>query len=455
MVVASLGDEEQKRDMIDARAERRTILLVAAVQFINILDFMMVMPLGPDFSRALGIPTSHLGYIGGSYTMAAAVSGLVGAFFLDRFDRRRALAVAMMGLVVSTALGGFAFSFESLLGARILAGLFGGPATSISLAIVSDIVPPERRGKALGTVMMAFAFSSVFGVPIGLRLAVWAGWRMPFFSVAAFGLVLAFAAIALLPSMRSHIQAGAPRVRIVDFVRLFESRTVLMSYAMTAVIMTGMFILVPNIATYVQGNLHYPRKYVDMLYFAGGLISLFSMRAVGILVDKFGAFRVGTFGTLFFSLVVYVGFVDYSLVERTFNAIAAPAGTLVALFDSEAAVALAGHTGVLLVFVGFMFSSAFRNVAYNTLTTKVPAPRERARFMSLQSAIQHMASASGAFISSRLLSEGPGASLVGIPKIAGVSIALTLCVPPLLYFVERRVKASASVQPVPSPITHE
>ena len=78
-------------------SERLIIFLVGAVQFVNILDFMMVMPLGPDFARALGISTAHLGLIAGSYTAAAAVAGIVGARFLDRFDRRKALGVALFG----------------------------------------------------------------------------------------------------------------------------------------------------------------------------------------------------------------------------------------------------------------------------------------------------------------------------------------------------------------------
>ena len=58
--------------------ERRLLFLVGAVQAVNILDFMMVMPLGPDFAQALGIPTAHIGWIGGSYTVAAAFSGILG-----------------------------------------------------------------------------------------------------------------------------------------------------------------------------------------------------------------------------------------------------------------------------------------------------------------------------------------------------------------------------------------
>src|SRR4051812_10438109 len=98
---------------------------------------MMVMPLGPDFARALGIPNSDLGMVGGSYTAAASISGLTGALFLDRFDRRRALAVAMLGLVIGTFAGGFATSFATMMAARVLAGTFGGPATSLSLSIIA------------------------------------------------------------------------------------------------------------------------------------------------------------------------------------------------------------------------------------------------------------------------------------------------------------------------------
>src|ERR1700749_4834151 len=88
-----------------ALPERFIIFLVAAVQFVNILDFMMVMPLGPDFARGLGIPTASLGLVSGSYAAAAALAGFLGASVLDRFDRRKALAVAMFGLIAGQAGG--------------------------------------------------------------------------------------------------------------------------------------------------------------------------------------------------------------------------------------------------------------------------------------------------------------------------------------------------------------
>src|SRR5512142_50155 len=102
------------------RSERMVVLCVGAVQFVNILDFMMVMPLGPDFARALGIPASQLGYVGGSYTAAACGAGLIGALVLDRFDRRESQIVAMLGFVFATVLGGLAVDLPTLIASRVL-----------------------------------------------------------------------------------------------------------------------------------------------------------------------------------------------------------------------------------------------------------------------------------------------------------------------------------------------
>ena len=94
-------------DLKLTRPELKAVWLVCAVQFINMLDSMMVLPLGPEFSRALNVPPSQIGLIGGAFVLAACVSGLIGSLVLDRFDRRRALVVCMVGLLAGTALSGF------------------------------------------------------------------------------------------------------------------------------------------------------------------------------------------------------------------------------------------------------------------------------------------------------------------------------------------------------------
>ncbi len=422
---------------VGGRSERMIVLLVGAVQFVNVLDFMMVMPLGPDFARALAIPSSQIGYVAGAYTAAAAVAGLAGSFFLDRFDRRPALAVSILGLMVGTLAGGFAIGLKTLIGARILAGLFGGPATSLAFSIIADVIPAERRGKAIGSVMSAVSIASVLGVPAGLRLSYIGGWRLPFIAVAAMGMVVAAGATFLLPSLRGHMRprvAGEPS-RLSGLLKILSRPLVQRSYAMTAVVMMAAFILVPNISAYSQYNLGFPRGELDLLYIAGGAAMFIALRFVGPLVDRFGSFRVGSVGAALVATVIWVWFIAYQ-----------------------------PWIPLIVLFVAFMVSMSVRNVSYNTLTSRVPLPEERARFQSIQSSVQHMASALGAFLASRLLTTNatvlhdkivPAVGdffasilaatfsdqrLQGMPLVGWISIALSSTVPIMLWRVENGLK---------------
>ena len=402
-------------------SERAVVVCVGAVQFVNILDFMIVMPLGPDFARALHIPISQLGYVGGAYVAAASISGLAGAFFLDRFDRRKALAVAMLGLVLGTLGGAFARGLGTLVLARVVAGAFGGPATSLAYSIIADVIPPARRGRAMGAVMGAFSVASILGVPAGLELAQRGGWRLPFIAVAVLGAILGTYAYAALPPLVGHLAQARRRPFGRDLLDLVRG-DVALSLTLTSFVMAASFVLVPNITAYLLANLHYPRARLGLLYLVGGSVSFVAMRGVGRLVDRFGSARVGTFGTLFVSLVIYLGF-----------ACAPPL------------------LPVMAIFVGLMLGMAFRNVAYNTLTTRVPRQAERARFSSIQSSVQHLASAVGAFASAQLLVALPDGTLSGIVPVAFTSMVLGFAVVPMLWIVEARVKRAPPEIAAPTP----
>ncbi len=397
--------------------ERGILLLVGAVQFVNILDFMMIAPLGPRLALALDMPESHLADATAAYTFAAAISGLATAGFLDRFDRRPALVLSVLGLVLGTAAGGLATSFGELLAARMLAGMFGGPATSIAVSIVSDVIPPQRRGRAMGAVMGAFAAASVLGVPMGIALAELGSWHTPFFAVAGLGLVVAIAARALLPSLRGHMTpvVGATHS---TFAQMLARPVVVASYLMTFTVNAGAFVLLPNIATFVQNNLGLPESQLKYMYLVGGVVSFFTTRITGILVDRLGAVRLATLGTIAFVSVTYVGFIDPRLLPLDTHLLACMYG----------------------LFMAFMFANGVRNVAYTTLTTRVPRPDERARFMSIQSAVQHIAAAVGASASARLLGVGDDHHLTGMATVAWVSVSLAVVLPVLMRRVVRRLE---------------
>lgn len=388
-------------------SERVIIATLAAGAFVNVLDFMMVTPLGPDLAVGLGIPVDRLGAIGGAYTAAGFVAGLAGSTFFDRFDRRTALAAAYAGLAAGTLAGAFAWDLPSMLAARILAGMFGGPATALTNAIVADVVPAERRGRAMGVVMGAFSVASVAGVPLSLELAHRGDWRWPFYAVGAACLAIALLGRSVLPTMRAHL-GGPPGAPIAVIVRRPEVQG---SVALAAALFGSGFMILPNFPTFVLVNLGYPRDRFGLLYGVGGGLTFFALRLYGRLIDRFGAAPVATVASLSLITVTALWFG----LERT---------TL----------------PVMLLFVWFMLSMSARNVSFNTLVSKVPAADERARYLSLQSAAQHLFSSFGAFSSLWFIHEGPGGRVEGMPTLALGAMMLMACAPPLFWFVEGRLR---------------
>jgi predicted MFS family arabinose efflux permease len=196
-----------------------------------------------------------------------------------------------------------------------------------------------------------------------------------------------------------------------------------LSYAMTAIVMFAGFVVIPNIAAYLQLNLGVPREHLKYAYLFGGLASLVTTQAGGRLVDRFGSARVGAVGA---SLVIVVVYAFFYLPWS-----GAPSWV------------------VFLAFVGVLVANGLRNVSYTTLASRVPEPEVRARFQSLQSAVQHGSSAVAAVVSAQLLSKvdrpaQPGREpfiLAGMDRVALVSMSLSLVIPLMMRVVERRLSA--------------
>ncbi|MFA5121842.1 MFS transporter [Zavarzinia sp.] len=388
-----------------ALTERGVVAVVGAVQFVNILDFMMVMPLGPDFAVALGIDPAHLGIVAGAYTVAACLSGLLGSLVLDRFARRSALVVSLAGLGLGTIAGSFAFDLTSLVAARLVAGLFGGPATGLSLSVIADLIPEERRGRALGAVMGAFAIAAVAGVPAGLELARLADWRLPFFAVGAAGLTVAVLARFTLPPGH-RVAAVRP-----SFRGYFRRPAYLLAFAGVGAANMQAFLIFPSTTAFLQFNLGFPRDDLGLLYMIGGGLSLVGMRLTGRIVDRLGTSRVNVVATIVLALLLFGAFV-----------IMPPPAPMLVLFPC------------------FMLAMSARNVATQTLMTKVPIASERAGFMSLSSACQHLTASAGAGISSLLLTTDTAGRLVGMPTLAFIAIFCAALVPVVQATIEVLIK---------------
>ncbi|MBY0424425.1 MAG: MFS transporter, partial [Cytophagales bacterium] len=201
--------------------KRENILvgLLALIQFTNIMDFMIMMPLGPQLIRLFDITPREFGVIVSSYTISAGISGFLAAFFIDRFDRKYALMTLYTGFIVGTFACGMSPTYITLVGARVFTGIFGGVMGALVMSIVSDAFPIERRGSAMGLVMAGFALASVFGVPFGLHFATIYSWHWPFLFLACFGILILVLLNFFMEPMNAHIRSGVKNATPVEILK--------------------------------------------------------------------------------------------------------------------------------------------------------------------------------------------------------------------------------------------
>jgi predicted MFS family arabinose efflux permease len=282
---------------LDRGAERVLLVTLAGIQFAHILDFMIMMPLGPILMRELDISAHAFALLVSSYTFTAALSGVLAALFVDRFERKR-LLLTMFGLfALATLACGLAPNYTSLLAARGLAGAFGGVLGAMVHTIVGDLVPFERRGRASGTIMSAFSLATVAGVPLSLYLANWFGWRFPFFFIATLSILLLLLGLKHLPQLRGHLPSAlvSEAERAHPFVAMFEvlkDANHRRALAFMALMIMGGFTVIPFITIYATANVGIRQEDIPYMYLAGGCATFFTARWIGRLADAHGKVRV-------------------------------------------------------------------------------------------------------------------------------------------------------------------
>lgn len=399
------NNADEKTQVNSSLMDINAVWLAALIQLVSALDFMMIMPLGPDLSRALNISPTYIGYLGGGYALAAALSSLLCARYLDRFDRKHVALISLLGITLSTWTCALAWDMESLFFTRLLAGVFAGPATSIALAIVVDATPLEQRGRAMAIVMGAFSLSAIAGVPLGLELAMLKGWSAPFYVVGGLGLCVCVAVYIRLPGMTAHLGRSQ---KVFSSIEMLKRPVVWNAFMAIGLAIFSTFLIVPNIAAYFQFNLDVPRGDMSHYYVIGGIFSLFAMQFGGYFIDRFGAMRVTILiGTLTIA-VVLDGFVREPWLPT------------------------------IVIFTLFMVVTSIRTITVATVNSQVADPWERAGFMSLQNVFQHIFSGSAAVVSSMILTNVDG-YLGNMSILAWLTIALTVIQPLFLYQLLKRL----------------
>lgn len=346
-----------------SKNEKFILLLLAAVNFTNILDFMVIMPLGNFLMPYFNISAGKFAMVVAAYNFAAFFSGVIAAFVVDRFDRKHVLILGYVGFLVGSFLCAISPTYFLLMAARVVSGLFSGLIGAQVLSIVADIIPYERRGRALSWLMAAFSLASVLGVPLSLYLAKYFSWHAPFYFNLGIGFLVLLAILKYVPNVKGHVAAIMPAINIKKTLSaVFSVPAQRAALLLSGSIMMGHFFIIPFINPYLEYNVGFTRDQTPMIYMVGGATTIISGLIWGRLADRYGKLRIFTIA----------GFLSLFPVLLVTNMPKWP-------------------FALVLVPFAFWFAMANgRTITVQAMISQVVQPENRGSFMSFNSSMQQL-----------------------------------------------------------------
>jgi len=178
--------------------DTRLIWLALGTFAVGVEGFVIATLL-PAIAADSGVTITQAGYLVFAYAIAYAVGAPVLSAFTGRFDRRPLLAVVALVFAAGALLAAVSQGYVVLLLARLIIAASAGLYAATAQAAAVTIAPPERRARAVATVVAGTTMAVALGAPIGAFLSGFAGWRGTYFAIAGVGVLTAAAIWLMLP----------------------------------------------------------------------------------------------------------------------------------------------------------------------------------------------------------------------------------------------------------------
>ena len=389
------------------------ILILTLTQLTVVLDFIVISPLGDLMMKTMNLSTAQFGLSVSVYAFSAGFSGLATAGFADRFDRKKLLLFFYLGFILGTLFCGLSNTFLMLLTARVVTGLFGGVIGSISMAIVSDLFPLEKRGRVFGFLQMGFGASQVLGIPLSLYIATVWGWQSPFLMIVVLATIILLLIMFKLNPVTEHLDNKTEQNAIAHLWQTLTLRKYRIGFLATAFLSLGNFMMLPWGSAYVINNLNITVQELPFIYMASGVCTLTIMPIVGKLSDRFDKFYLFTVASIILIIVIII----------------------------YANLGPVSFWIVLIMNLGLQVGFMSRMVPSIALTSALPQKKDRGAFMGINSSLQQIAGGIAAAVSGMIVIQNDKFSpLEHYDYLVYVVVLLSIISVFLLFRVSRIVK---------------
>src|SRR5713101_9171451 len=195
--------------MAQARTNPWLVLVVLTSGFFMILlDTTIVNVAIPAMSAGLNTTLDQILWVLNAYILTYAVLLITAGRLGDLYGQRNLFAIGLFIFTVASALCGFSQNANELIAARILQGIGGAVLTPQTLAIITTLFPPERRGAALGIWGGVAGLATIAGPTVGGAIVTYISWQWIFFVNVPIGIAALIATFAIIPDVRPGRRHG-------------------------------------------------------------------------------------------------------------------------------------------------------------------------------------------------------------------------------------------------------
>lgn len=232
----------------------------------------------------LGVSTSEAGLLVTVFALAAAIIAPIMISLTINADRRKLLMIALGVFIASNGLMVMDLSFETLLWIRMIQGASGGIATVVAMAVATRLVEKEKRGSAIGIILMGLSSSLVLGVPIGTFFSELFGWRVLFVLVGLFTVFPLLIILKKIPAIKE-----SEKVTLGMQLSILRHPTILTALVITLFYVGGYATLFTYITPFLQTSSSLSMTEISGVLFLAGICSFAGSKIGGQLADARGS----------------------------------------------------------------------------------------------------------------------------------------------------------------------
>jgi len=258
-------------------------ILALAVFLIGTIEYIITGVI-EMIALDLGVSTSEAGLLVTVFALAAAIIAPFLIAITINADRKKLLIATLSVFIASNGLMLIDLSYGALLWVRMIQGASGGMTTVVAMAVATRLVEKEKRGNAIGIILMGLSSSLVLGVPIGTFFSEMFGWRVLFVLIGLLSLLPLFIIYKKVPSIKE-----AEKVTLSMQLSILKNPTILIALVITLLYVGGYATLFTYITPFLQATSSLSMTEISGILFLAGVCSFVGSKIGGQLADAKGS----------------------------------------------------------------------------------------------------------------------------------------------------------------------